>query len=473
MSASSRFLRSALTERNPRMPTETVGAWMESLRRQMAFDVEAIAFDDLRGWSFAGETGNLVHDSGKFFSIEGIAVETDVGWVPSWRQPIINQPETGLLGFVVREIDGVLHFLAQAKAEPGNINGLQLSPTVQATRSNYNRVHRGDATPYLEYFVESAPPAVLVDSLQPEQGARFLRKQNRNLIVEVDADIELLENYCWLTLGQFHRLVAEDNWINMDARSVLSCIPFAASRGRRELAADIRAAAETSSAFGRALLASSCHVPDELNSMGAIVDWVTDLKRRCRLSVERIPLRDLLRWERDSMSIYHEDRRFFEVIAVSVSGGRREVGAWTQPMVKPQQKGIVAFVCKEIDGVLRFLVQAKLEPGNFDTLELAPTVQCITGSYQDAPPEQRPMFLEHVLDPPDDKVRFRAFQSEEGGRFFREENLNIVVEVQDEIPDEAPPFYRWMTLNQIRHLVTYSNYLNVQARSLISCLGFL
>ena len=43
-------------------------------------------------------------------------------------------------------------YLLQAKAEPGNINKIQISPTVQATKSNYTRVHGGKEIPYLRYF---------------------------------------------------------------------------------------------------------------------------------------------------------------------------------------------------------------------------------------------------------------------------------------------------------------------------------
>ena len=49
-----------------------------------------------------------------------------------------------------------------------------------------------------------------------------------------------------------------------------------------------------------------------------------------------------------------------------------------QPLVQPAQEGLVAFVIKKINNVYHFLVQAKLESGNFDILELAPTVQCLT-----------------------------------------------------------------------------------------------
>ena len=52
-------------------------------------------------------------------------------------------------------------------------------------------------------------------------------------------------------------------------------------------------------------------------------------------------------------------------------------------MIEPAQEGICAFVCKEINGILHFAVQAKLECGNFDIIEFAPTVQCLTGNYRD------------------------------------------------------------------------------------------
>ena len=52
-----------------------------------------------------------------------------------------------------------------------------------------------------------------------------------------------------------------------------------------------------------------------------------------------------------------------------------------QPLVQPAQEGLVAFVIKKLI-MYHFLVQAKLESGNFDILELAPTVQCLTDNYR-------------------------------------------------------------------------------------------
>ena len=116
---------------------------------------------------------------GKFFSIEGVDINTNFGVKANWQQPIIHQPEIGILGIITKKINGVLHFLLQAKIEPGNINFVQLSPTLQATKSNYSQVHGGNKPAYLEYFTGSlnVKTVVLIDQLQSEQGARFLMKR--------------------------------------------------------------------------------------------------------------------------------------------------------------------------------------------------------------------------------------------------------------------------------------------------------
>ena len=62
------------------------------------------------------------------------------------------------------------------------------------------------------------------------------------------------------------------------------------------------------------------------------------------------------------------DPRYFSVIGVKVTAGTREVTHWMQPLLKDSNIGLLAFVCQEINGVLHFLVQAKVEPGNLDII---------------------------------------------------------------------------------------------------------
>lgn len=60
-----------------------------------------------------------------------------------------------------------------------------------------------------------------------------------------------------------------------------------------------------------------------------------------------------------------------------------------------------------------------------------------------------------------------------GRSIFQEQNLNIIVEVGEEFPIEVDENYCWLTLNQMMSFVTYNNYLNIAARSLLSAIRFI
>lgn len=454
------FLASALEKQGVFKDIQAFFTWFEAIKNKVACSIEEIPFSEMKEWEFHPITGNLVHQSGKFFSIEGINVKTNWGNVKEWSQPIINQPEIGLLGIIAKRINGVLHFLMQAKIEPGNINKVQLSPTLQATKSNFMQVHKGNAPTYLNYFLEYSKGEVLLDQLQSEQGARFLRKRNRNIIIEITEDIEVEENFCWLTLGQIKSLLQYDNVVNMDTRTVLSGIPFGLNDATKAVSNDF--------------LISEFAKDKSIQTMDDIISWITALKFNAELEVTSIPLKIVDGWNKDDFSISHKNKKYFSVIAVKAKIANREVSEWTQPMIKSAQEGLIAFLIKKINGVYHFLVQAKLESGNFDIVELAPSVQCLTGNYRKGMNEYEVPFIDYVLTPEKygATVLYSTFQSEEGGRFYKEQNKNLIVEISATSSIETPKNYCWMTLYQLKELVKYNNYLNIQARSLLSVIDY-
>ena len=93
----------------------------------------------MSNWRYDAVNNAVSHTTGRFFSIKGLRVSGIGSKLGGWEQPIIDQPEIGVLGCIVKEVKGILHFLVQAKIEPGNINVVQLSPTLQATKSNYTK----------------------------------------------------------------------------------------------------------------------------------------------------------------------------------------------------------------------------------------------------------------------------------------------------------------------------------------------
>lgn len=419
--------------------TEQLEKWFAERCATQVHEVNQIPFAELRNWSFAPNTGNLVHDSGRFFTVSGLHVEVDDGPVREWSQPIIQQHEIGLLGIAVREIDGVLHLLMQAKAEPGNPNGVQLSPTVQATKSNYMGVHRGRPVPYLEHFRQVEPHRVVADVLQSEHGAWFYRKRNRNMVIEVGPEVEAGDDFCWMTLGQVQEQMHIDNRVNMDARTVLSCLPGPA-------------------------MDAGVHTGTE------VLSWITSHQARHDVKTTVIGLSDVEGWQRGETSVSHELGLFFSVIAVDVVANSREVSGWTQPLIQPHGLGTVSLLVKRIGGVLHALLRARVEPGYLDVIELAPTVQATAENHAHLPGPVYEQILDIDRRRRVDRVLFDTEMSEEGGRFYHARSRYSIIEVGESFPNQEPPGFYWMTVPQITWLLQHRHYLNVQARSLIACL---
>ncbi|WP_327105704.1 NDP-hexose 2,3-dehydratase family protein [Nonomuraea glycinis] len=428
--------------------------WLEEVAGHTFMEVTRVPLEELAGWRADPVTGDLRHRSGRFFTVEGLDVRHPAGPVTAWTQPIINQPEAGILGILLKRVDGVPYLLMQAKNEPGNPDGPQLSPTVQATRSNYTRVHEGRPVPYLDFFRE-ARGRVLADVRQSEQGAWFYRKRNRNMVVEVAAHVEAAEGFRWLPLHRVHELLSVPELVNMDARTVLACLPPQPGP-----------AAE---GFGALVARSRLPGRPAVHTTGEILSWLSGLRSTVDIQARPLALGRLRAWRRAEGRITHDTGRFFEVIGVRVRACGREVGGWDQPMIAPVGTGVAAFLVRRIGGVLHALAHARVDPGYTDVVELAPTVQCTPGNYDHLPPRARPPLLAEVLAAEPGSVRFDTVLAEEGGRFYHARNRYLVVETAED-PLPGHPDFRWVALHQLDELLRHSYYLNVEARTLVSCL---
>lgn len=456
-----RLVRSLLTNEGPAGTIDDIRQWLRKRNEAVQVDIELTDFSDLKGWRFNETSGDLEHESGKFFAIRGLDVETEgIVYSKHWNQPIIDQPEVGFLGIIVQEQGGVLCFLLQAKIEPGNLNHVQLSPTLQATRSNYMQVHKGKVPRYLEYFKNAKVHKIWLDQLQSEQGGRFFHKRNRNIIIEVKDPIPEHEDFIWVTLGQLKKLMHFDNLVNMDTRTVISGLGW---QGNDIIPLLQYADSERSRTF-----LSSLYSKDIENCNTDTLFWLSELKTKYSLRSRLMPLKDLDHWTVCSNEIVHDDRLFFRVVGANITISNREVATWCQPLVQPMQEGICALIMKMIDGVMHFLIQAKMECGTLDVVEMAPTLQCLTGNYK----QGRPMFLEYILHAAPKQIVYDCYQSEEGGRFYREQNRNMLILADQDFPSEnLPENFRWMSLLQLREFLKYNNYLNIQLRSLLAAIN--
>jgi len=201
--------------------------WFNKKREESDMIVEEIGINDLDKWEVDSDTGNISHESGGFFQIIGVKAsntfDREVG-KKGWTQPIIAKNPGGILGIIMKKINGIPHYLLQAKAEPGNIGKLQLSPTLQATTSNLLKAHGGAKPLFAEYFDEENNPKTIYAKWQSEDGGRFHLKSNYNMIVEVkeDEELELPDSFIWVTLYQIKQLMKIENFVGPHVRGIIS-----------------------------------------------------------------------------------------------------------------------------------------------------------------------------------------------------------------------------------------------------------
>ncbi len=193
--------------------------------------VKEIPLNEVRGWYSDPETGDICSQSGEFFYIHGVRVSNtdnrEVG-KKGWDQPIITQVgyEGGILGILSQRFDDIPHYLIEAKAEPGNYNKLQLSPTLQATFSNLKQAHAGNKPHFSDFFEvpDKNAATVLYKQWLSEDGGRLYLKRNLGMLIEIAANVklEIPDSFTWMSMYQIKSLLMEDAWIGPHIRGIIA-----------------------------------------------------------------------------------------------------------------------------------------------------------------------------------------------------------------------------------------------------------
>ena len=437
--------------------TKSILDWIKDKNSSLQVSISKNRLSESNFWFFDSSDGKIKTINNSFFSIAGLQIFNNDLLVR--EHPVILQEEIGYLGIICKMIEGKLHFLMQAKIEPGNINKIQISPTIQATKSNFTQKHGGNKPPYLEYFLESNQSQIIVDQIQSEQSSRFYKKRNRNIIILVDKDIELLPSHAWLTLGQIKKLMRVNNLVNMDTRTVLSCIPWSFM----DLSEDDASPFFKNKAFCRSVFNN-----DDINLSSKVFNRINDFKMFNDNHLSIVPLNSLSSWSFTDYEISSKTQDNFKVVFCNIEIEGREVRKWTQPLF--EATGIATFVLiqKEIDGKLCFLVRLKSESGCFDKVELGPSIQLEPTDSRDSNSFYRAFF---DLVNKKTNIVFDGLLSEEGGRFYCEQNRNIILDVSDISDFPIPNDCFWLDFKTLSLLAQFNNVLNIQLRNLLSLLA--
>ena len=424
--------------------------WIYELNNSVHVSIKKIELSDCGNWYYDESKGEIRNYYGSFFQIKGIRKYE--GGQAVMEQPVIIQNEIGYLGIICRRIEDEMHYLMQAKIEPGNINKIQLSPTIQATKSNFTQKHGGRKPAYLEYFVNAEKYKIIVDQIQSEQSSRFLAKRNRNIIIEIDEDIEVLPSHDWMTLKQIKELMRYDNLVNMDTRTVLSCLPIYENEYLNEITDD----SLKRSAIG-----------DGKNRLPEIYRYINNYKMFEDTEKRLVPLYSLKSWEMKNGEFVCKEPYSFKVVFCDIEIEGREVKHWTQPLFEASGIATFGLMTRIHNGAYEFLVRATPEIGCFDKIELGPTVQ------REYVHNRKLNEVDRLFD---DKLKrkegvvFDTLLSEEGGRFYHEQNRNVIMKIGEKDLTKLPEGYFWVDYKTLNMLVQVNNCLNIQLRNLLSVL---
>jgi dTDP-4-dehydro-6-deoxy-alpha-D-glucopyranose 2,3-dehydratase len=413
--------------------------WMRAIVQNANFSVRPILFSDSSEWTYVG--GKLTHQSGLFFNLVGVSWHNGVQLV---HQPLIEQREIGTLGFLLHDNGRTKSILVQAKIEPGNVNICQLSPTFQATASNAARVHGGKAPILKKWFLPTGDN-ILYQSLNSEQGTRFLGKLNRNTMVKSRKKLYPSKSHKWIEVDDLLDMLDTNHLVNTDARSVLTCSPWEELVTRQPFT-------RYNNWFAEQLRDSYLTVRKDWPQR--VINNLSKLRQKFN-DPQEVPLEKIPGWQMRGHALKSKGKRPFVVRQIHVTTRMREVPSWDQPIIDSASKGVAEIYCGTKKGKLYFLLAPQIEMGLLNRVELGPSLLVEPGAHA----QQVKMR---------GKVIAAVYQSDEGGRFFQDITRYRIVHIGEIAPTGKNDY--WLTLGEISSLLRAGGFLTNEARSTLSLL---
>jgi len=417
------------------MINKEIFRWLQQQRKKQFLAIKKIDLLKLRKWVFNKK--EIYHESKKFFRIVGIKINTNFYKKKIWYQPIIVQKEIGILG-IIKNIK-TNKYLLQAKVEPGNINKIQISPTVQATKSNYSRIHGGKTIPYLVYFKRKNKNF----SLQTEQAFRYFNKKNSNIVTFVKKKISVNKKFRWFSKTEIINLLKEKNLINMDTLSVFSSF---ISKRKHDF---------------------------PLNSIKDISKWKNSLNRKFFLKNKIVRLNLIKEWKITKRKIYHQTNEYFSIIGVKVKTNEREITGWSQPIIQGSKMAFAGYLIKRFNNTNHYLCRYILKPGSKVSTYTCSVNTSKFNNYKknkDLTDFQKKLISDYFVNSKFEKL-YDNILSDEGGRFYHSQIRYMACKLNKKHNIKLPENYIWLSQNQIIDLIK-KQQVDIEARLLFGIVNF-
>ena len=407
--------------------------WFDYQKRINKFKIKKINLNKISNWNIRSD--KIFHATNKFFKIIGIKVKSNY-YNKGWDQPIILQNEIGILG-IIKNLK-TKKYLLQAKVEPGNINKLQLAPTVQATESNYKGVHGGKLVPYVNFFLR------LKDKKkyhQSEQGFRYLYKFNSNILLATNKVFKKERNFFWFSKEEIQNLIQKKNIINMDTLSIFSTV-----------------------------IKKKISNEHSINSEKKVFRWLENNDSKYYIKIKKIRLNSLKDWIFDKYKIYHKNKKHFSVIGIDVKTSKRENNSWSQPILEGKKIAFAGFIKKNINNHEHYLCRYILKPGLKKSVVSCTvnTSDLLNFSKDKNLSSLQKDYIKNYFLKKNYKIEYDNILSEEGGRFYNCQIRYMIINLDYHELTNIGDNYIWLSHNQIIKLIEKKR-LDIESRLLFAC----
>ena len=415
------------------MLSQKIINWLNLVKKKHKLNVRVINLDKLKKWKISKE--EIYHESKNFFKIIGIQVVSNF-YKKNWYQPIIVQNEVGILGIIKNP--KTKKYLLQAKVEPGNINKLQLAPTVQATKSNYSRVHGGSKVAHVNYFLKINK---IENYNQSEQGFRYLNKFNSNILINVSKKINHDENFYWFSKKEIKNLIAtKKNIVNMDTISIFSSY-IKKIKSNYTINTDLK-----------------------------IIKFIKRLDKKFFIKIKPVHLKKIVDWSVNKVKIVNKSKNFFSVIGVDVQTNKREINNWSQPIIKGKRMAFAGFLKAKFNNTNHYLCRYVLKPGIRNSVIGCTVNTSDIDNYRKNLNQSEKHFIKNFFFLKKNKknVVFDNILSDEGGRFYNCQIRYMVMLIDNPLSLNIPNNFLWISHNQIVKMIN-NRKLDIESRLLFAC----
>ena len=417
-------------------------SFLQATIKRADFKLSAIKLSQQQEWNLT--QGVLGHRSGGFFYITGL-----VDNISGKEQLVLYQPQGAFNGLVVCKRREDVYVLLQARVEPGNSGIGQYGPTIQSTPANYLRFHGGKETPYFDFFFKYNPQVrPIANSTQLDLGKRYFQKSKILSYVESASLVETAENMIWVPLAVIAEVLYYDNFFNTDLRSMIGVFDW-------DLFLDLN------------------HSNSHINAT-----HTKDLSFDNNLSGKNVgklvPLSQLRNWELTDEGIVDKADTGVSAKIYQVVSTTREVKTWVQPLLCTANRGLITLLVRQaenesLDGIhskidlksdrfarLEFLISYQSEFGISGEKVLLPSLIIYPGENDR---HQTTLYK-------DGRVLCEVIQSEEGGRFYQNENIYQIILVDRSVESGDEQF--WISGDTLKGLLKSSNKVSIQLRCVAS-----